>query len=123
MWNEGPTISKEMNMANGTPANPGVDLVIEGVFPLLFRRRGNQIVECFICAIKNVPEHFFSIEVKKNGAVVTTGTVLDDLHLQVQNTSQTDISLKLPNEQIDRVTGVGDPQSFRWVLDFEGNEV
>jgi hypothetical protein len=110
-------------MSNGTITNPGVEIVIEGVFPLLFRLENNQIVECLIGAIKNVPEHFFSIVIKKNGAIVNPGTILPNLRIQVENTSQTNISLKLPNEPIDRLTGEGDPQSFRWVLDFEGNEV
>lgn len=110
-------------MSNRTITNSGVDILIEGAFPILFRMQDTQIVECLIGAIKNVPEHFFSVVITKNGSDVTAGTILSNLRLDVQNTSQTDISLKLPNEPIDRLTGQGDPQSFQWVLDFEGDEV
>jgi hypothetical protein len=108
-------------MSNGAITDPGIEIRIEGVFPLLFRFENNQIVECFIGAIKDVPEHSFSITITKNGSPVTTlGTPSDDLHLQVKNTSQTNISLK--DGAIDRLSGQGEPQSFKWVLDFEGDE-
>lgn len=105
--------------------NPGVNITVEGLMPLMFERdpRTRQITACDIGAIFNAPQHAFTLRIEKNGSAVAAGTVQGLLRLDVQNTSQADIRFKLPNEQIDRLTGDGNPQSFNWVLDFEGSEV
>jgi hypothetical protein len=108
-----------MNMADKEIGS--VNIYIEGIIPLLFKRAGNKIVECFIGAVKNVPDHEFKLVI--NGKEIDPGTIHDELHLQVQNTSQTDITLLNDDVSlIDRVTGGGDQKSFAWVLDFEGPE-
>jgi hypothetical protein len=107
--------------------NPGVHVRILGLMVLLFEKdpRTHQIVACQIGAIKNVPHHFFSLGIEKNGQPVPidSSQLQNELRLDVQHTSQSDISFKLPNEQIDRLTGDGDHRSFNWVVDFEGPEV
>jgi hypothetical protein len=113
-----------MNMADKEISR--IDINIEGIIPLLFRRDGKRIVECFIGGVKGVPHHSFEFAIKKNGAVINI-TAHEDLHLKVQNTSQTDITLLDDDVSlIDRETGKGDEgeqKPFAWVLDFEGPEV
>jgi len=103
---------------------PGVNIIIEGLIVLFFKRNGNQTAACQMAAVKDAPGHVFSLVIEKNGGNINPGHIPDtaDLRLDVQNIP-TGISFKLPNEQIDRLTGSGNPESFNWVLDFEGPDL
>lgn len=101
-----------------------VNITIEGLIALFFRKgAGGQIVACEMGVVRDAPGHAFSLNVRKSGTPVSVNPVSNDLRLDVQNVSQTGISFNQPNANIDRLTGAGDPQSFRWVLDFEGDEL
>ena len=97
-----------------------------GIMVLLFNNNSSgQPVECLAGIVKDVPDHELTIKGRKIDA---TGTATDfeidpllpELFFEVEGTSETGIRL-FNLESIDRIAGLGDPQSFSWVLDFESD--
>ena len=113
------------------PSNtgPSIEVSIEGIITLLFERdeRG-QVVACLVGVVRDVPEHVFEVKGRKfdqagNPTDFAFNPVASQLRLEVHGTTQTGIRFAGDGAAIDRVCGTGDPRSFSWVLDFEGEEL
>jgi hypothetical protein len=104
---------------------PGATIHVEGLIIIFFERNpNNQIVACKLGALRNAPGHVFSVAYQKNlGAVTPVNPADPMLRLEARGGAQTGITFEKPNEVINRICGTGDPQSYRWVLDFEGQEL
>jgi hypothetical protein len=100
-----------------------VDLKIQGLIALFFEFNAEgQVVACQAGVLKDAPDHHFDLKVVRKGNPphpIPTGPINPDLKLEVSPNP----SISLAQGAINRQDGTGAPQSFKWVLDFEGSEV
>lgn len=110
---------------NAAAIVPGLNIHIEGLIVIFFERNANnQIVACKLGAIRDSPGHVFNVLYQKNGGgVVPVNQPESALSVVARGAAATGITFEKPNEAINRVCGTGDPRSFRWVLDFEGQDL
>jgi hypothetical protein len=108
---------------------PSVELLIEGIIALFLERDENgQVVACLAGVVPDVPEHVFEVvgtKIDQNGQItpVNFNPIAPELLLEAQGTTQTGIRFAGMDADINRLTGGGAPESFKWVLDFEGAEL
>lgn len=113
-------------MSNSANTGPSIEITIEGIIALLFERDAQQqIVACVAGVVRNVPQHKFTVTVTKFDAQGNP-TRFDfepadgeDVSLHVSGTTETGIRLAGEGEEVDRVCGDGDQQTFSWVLDLD----
>ncbi|MCA1633610.1 MAG: hypothetical protein LC802_07810 [Acidobacteria bacterium] len=114
-------------MSNPIVTAPGVHITVEGLIALFYRKgfTGGDILACEMGAVRDAPGHVFSLRVRKNNVDVPIGAPPTELQLDVQNITQTGIRRRQMDAVIDRLRGSTpiNKQSFKWVLDFEGNEL
>lgn len=116
-------------MSNPLITAPGVNITVEGLIALFFRKgfTGGGILACEMGAVKGAPGHVFSLRVRKNNVDIPITPPLTELQLDVQNVTQTGVRQRQMDVAtvIDRLRGATptNRQSFKWVLDFEGNEL
>lgn len=111
---------------NAATIVPGLNIHVEGLIVIFFERNiSNQIVACKLGALRDSPGHDFKVSYKKNADPAETPVSQPDsaLRLEVRGAAATGITFEKPNEPVNRICGTGDQQSFRWVLDFEGQDL
>lgn len=110
------------------PDMPDIQIFIAGIIILRFNEHASgELTECLVGVVDDVPDHELTITGKKTDAHGTSTEFevdpsIPELFFEVKETSETGIRL-FNLENLDRIGGVGDPQSFSWVLDFESAEL
>lgn len=116
-------------MPDSASTEHSVEIIIEGIIMLLYERdEEHKITACVAGVVRDVPEHEFTVKGRKflkDGS--HTDFSLDptktELRLDVQGTTMTGIRFYREGDEVDRLCGEGDQQSFSWVLDFERGEL
>lgn len=100
-----------------------VDLTIQGMIALFLEvNAGGQVVACQAGVLKDAPGHNFELKILRKGVPpkpIPTGPIDKALKLEVSPNPK----ISFVQGNINRQDGTGAPQSFKWVLDFEGSEV
>ncbi len=107
---------------------PNITVIIAGMIALFFDENDGQVAACQAGVLRDAPGHIFEAVITRMGnppQVTTLQPIENELRLEVCNTGGTGVSFRNMDAQIDRLsdTESGDPQSFKWALDFEGDEL